>query len=582
MMNSSKSSINYGLYGTKIVWDAGWIPSKRLPGKSYYGESWELKNNVNDSLEELKEQLKKLEDDITKCDNQMKQILQEMTTSKTNNIHDIDFNVIDPNDIQDPNIFIENAQNIKNQLEDQKKEIQRSISRLNKTELLFRWDQKSLPPYLHRIDAPWIYLLQKQINRDKEFENWIQNQWNETRKKFYISQGLKPPSISITSKEVIYGNKKKVKNNKDKKDKNKDVEDKPPQVDTKDMKFSAKLIPSSITILDNGKRFFVTQSLENRRILTTLATQSEKIMRAQWRYILLYCGGDFQESGILPLIATIDTPLNHTKYKSRYSMALISPYCENGNVENIISNISGAKHRYYYTCGLLHYNLLLIIRALAFLEMFEVYHGNIKPSNIYVSTTGFVLLLGDFMLPCNIREWYIDIVQNKANIPYNISPELNKLLSHPNYKTYTELEEQIDFYKNDVFCLAMVFLSISILYKPTQTDLVNIEKYIKDGLMELAKESTWTPEYVRLLSRMLILNPKERPRFQDLLTVEDYEIFLGKGQFEKLKDLFKINLFKEEDDELSQPEDEILHFSDLSEGIKLQRKQGKIEICSYM
>ena len=77
------------------------------------------------------------------------------------------------------------------------------------------------------------------MNRDKEFENWIQNQWNETRKKFYISQGLKPPSISITSKEVIYGNKKKVKNNKDK---NEDVEDKPPQVDTKDMKFSAKLV----------------------------------------------------------------------------------------------------------------------------------------------------------------------------------------------------------------------------------------------------------------------------------------------------------------------------------------------------
>lgn len=81
---------------------------------------------------------------------------------------------------------------------------------------------------------------------------------------------------------------------------------------------------------------------------------------------------------------------------------------------------------------------------------------------------------------------------------------------------------------------------------------------------------------------MLILNPEERPRFQDLLTVEDYETFLGKGLFEKSKDLFKIKLLKKEDDELSQPEDEILHFSDLSEGIKLQRKQGKMGICSYM
>lgn len=56
-MGSIDESIYYGVYGTKITWDVGWIPVERLSGNSYYSESWLLKNDVNTSMEKLKEEL---------------------------------------------------------------------------------------------------------------------------------------------------------------------------------------------------------------------------------------------------------------------------------------------------------------------------------------------------------------------------------------------------------------------------------------------------------------------------------------------------------------------------------------------
>lgn len=56
-MASIDESIYYGVYGTEITWDVGWISIKRLRGNSYYSESWLLKNDVNSSMAKLKEEL---------------------------------------------------------------------------------------------------------------------------------------------------------------------------------------------------------------------------------------------------------------------------------------------------------------------------------------------------------------------------------------------------------------------------------------------------------------------------------------------------------------------------------------------
>lgn len=89
-------------------------------------------------------------------------------------------------------------------------------------------------------------------------------------------------------------------------------------------------------------------------------------------------------------------------------------------------------------------------------------------------------------------------------------------------------------------------------------------------------------EYIELLGKMLTMDPKKRPRFQDLLKSQDYEMLLGKGFFEQLKGLFLMKPIDEAVEELLQPEDEILHFSKLSDGVILREKKTNESACSYM
>lgn len=120
---------------------------------------------------------------------------------------------------------------------------------LRSATLLFRWDKKSLPPDLHRLDAPWIHLLKVQVQRDKDFQNWIQKQWDDSRDKFFKSRGLKPPKRKKTIEQAIGTSEEKAQvNDKTKKKKgsksNDDTEgsDKPPQVANDDMRFAAKMV----------------------------------------------------------------------------------------------------------------------------------------------------------------------------------------------------------------------------------------------------------------------------------------------------------------------------------------------------
>ncbi|KAK6589955.1 hypothetical protein RS030_192825 [Cryptosporidium xiaoi] len=585
-----EDSIYYGVYGTKITWDVGWVPIKRLQGNSYYSESWILKNDVNSSVEKLNNELEETEKDLEVCNRQIEECLQEVLKSQEGKQgeegeEEFDIKNFNPNNMEDPNIFLENAQTVKQHLENKQNSIMESLRNLKSARLLFRWDQKSLPPHLHRLDAPWIYLLKLQTQRDQEFNEWMQKQWEEARARFFRARGLRPPKNSVTISSALGnpdssnsnrgGSSDKAKSKKKEKLVKEENTNKPPQVPNDDMRFVAKMIYGDIGVSNTGRRFYATKSLENSRVLRSDATEAEKVMRGHWRYILLYCGGDFQESGLAPLIATTEAKYTHPKYKIRHSLALITPYCEHGNAHSLINNISGQRYRYHYTCNLLHYNLLLIIKSLAFLESYGIFHGNIKLSNLYISATGFVLLLGDFMLPLRLKKWYIEIMKNNANVPNNLSPEFRHALTKPNFKTFEDFEKEVDYHKNDVFCLGLAFLSISLIREPNEREIKRIKSFIKDSLLKLSSEPEWTAEYVELIGKMLTLDPVKRPRFRELLTNKDYEIFMGKGFFEKLKDLFTLNSYDDPNESQLQPEDEVLNYCKLSEGVVLTEVKSK-------
>lgn len=145
-------------------------------------------------------------------------------------------------------IVLDNSLCILSHKQDRKKAVQDSMNNLRSATLLFRWDKKSLPPHLHRLDAPWIHLLKIQIQRDQDLQNWIQKQWDDSRDRFYRSRGLKPPKRKKTVSQAIGGTFEENTNedsHKKKGSKSKNDEknpDKPPQVANEDMRFVAKMV----------------------------------------------------------------------------------------------------------------------------------------------------------------------------------------------------------------------------------------------------------------------------------------------------------------------------------------------------
>lgn len=81
---------------------------------------------------------------------------------------------------------------------------------------------------------------------------------------------------------------------------------------------------------------------------------------------------------------------------------------------------------------------------------------------------------------------------------------------------------------------------------------------------------------------MLTIDPKKRPRFKNLLISQDSEMILEKGFFQQLKKLFLMKPIDKAVEELLQPEDEILHFSKLSDGVVLREKKNNDSTCNYM
>ena len=58
---------------------------------------------------------------------------------------------------------------------------------------------------------------------------------------------------------------------------------------------------------------------------------------------------------------------------------------------------------FYVRC----YNCVVFCGSMAFLESHEIYHGNIKPSNLFVSSDGFNICVGDFCPPSELDSYSI-------------------------------------------------------------------------------------------------------------------------------------------------------------------------------
>ncbi|SBT41008.1 protein kinase, putative [Plasmodium ovale wallikeri] len=198
----------------------------------------------------------------------------------------------------------------------------------------------------------------------------------------------------------------------------------------------------------------------------------------------------------------------------------LTPFLLNGNVRKFIENVK-VYVKYKFDSHMVYKNLCNIIRLMSYLEDKNIPHGNVKPSNLFISNNGFFILLGNFVPKSKLANYYFYVIQKRRKCPKYISPELlaylkNKIATVKIKKRKNKHIEKY-FHKNDVFCLGLCFYYIITM----KEDILN---YIDDQHVFLFKvesiQSCITkPALFSLLKNMLTYEHKHRPSWSSLLAL---------------------------------------------------------------
>ncbi|CDI82712.1 protein kinase (incomplete catalytic triad), putative [Eimeria praecox] len=176
---------------------------------------------------------------------------------------------------------------------------------------------------------------------------------------------------------------------------------------------------------------------------------------------------------------------------------------------------------YAYKPDLLLANAKTLISCMAFLEHHGIYHGNIHPFNIFVSDDGFRLLIGDFIPPSEFKRWLVQVAKGLSGVPAYCSPEYHSALTERRIQRASVYVNTLSPHKHDVFCLGLVMLQLATLqnvavYRDKPKRLTAALEKLQNN-----NDSSAAPELAKLLGRMLTVNPAERPPFKDLVDVQD-------------------------------------------------------------
>eukprot|EP00918_Siedleckia_nematoides_P090486 GHVU01198869.1.p1 GENE.GHVU01198869.1~~GHVU01198869.1.p1 ORF type:complete len:146 (+),score=15.98 GHVU01198869.1:146-583(+) len=136
---------------------------------------------------------------------------------------------------------------------------------------------------------------------------------------------------------------------------------------------------------------------KEKSAIRSLLSQGENIMRFQWRLIIQKADYDYESVGLVPLVTCCDVIRTHEKHGDTYEAAFVSPMMEYGSVEKLMTKIAGERDIWFNDSLLLNTAKTFIQTMLAFLETNHIFHGNIKPANIFIASDGSRLLLGEFL-----------------------------------------------------------------------------------------------------------------------------------------------------------------------------------------
>jgi serine/threonine protein kinase len=195
--------------------------------------------------------------------------------------------------------------------------------------------------------------------------------------------------------------------------------------------------------------------------------------------------------------------------KNKYKLGLICEYLESDkNLENIY-RIRHNKGHYWKEDEILKI-FQSLIDGLAFLQANGNFHGNIKPSNVFLTDEGIIKIIG-FGQTFN---------KNKETDPVKLMITTPQYLSPTLWKSYVFTNKNIihDPFKSDVFSAGLILFQLTSLKDITglnQKTLYNDgESLIKIGLKSL--KTKYSHRLIDILSKMLEYEEENRSTFIEL------------------------------------------------------------------
>ncbi|XP_039306399.1 eukaryotic translation initiation factor 2-alpha kinase 1 [Solenopsis invicta] len=134
-----------------------------------------------------------------------------------------------------------------------------------------------------------------------------------------------------------------------------------------------------------------------------------------------------------------------------------------------------------------------IVCGVDYIHSQKIIHHDIKPSNIFMSTSGPLRIqLGDFGLACSFQK------------------EHHSAIGTPMYAAPEQMQGKCDP-KSDIYSIGIVFLELLI---PTRMELAKIIESLKSGeVPETLKEHKW----LQIIQRLMQEDPTNRPSASQLL-----------------------------------------------------------------
>lgn len=150
-----------------------------------------------------------------------------------------------------------------------------------------------------------------------------------------------------------------------------------------------------------------------------------------------------------------------------------------------------------------------LINACAYLESNNVYHGDIRPLNVFMNEEGKIFLADHFFINPMIDNWGKALSSSKD--VYLDPAQLSELKNGQDSPFY-------DVFKADAFSMGMTLLYAGILENPIRAYSwkgYEIDQGMIDGYLQKFGE-IYSPQLTALVASMLEFNEIKRPTFTQL------------------------------------------------------------------